>query len=101
MWSLTSPHVKRISGSKNFRSSPQKAFYNKIDQKRKLPARVTMSARLVSQKRTFQIQHYANLRPSSCARIFLDGSPKTQRSYRLGDLGRIFFIGISHRGMPS
>jgi hypothetical protein len=25
----------------------------------------------------------------------LDGSPKTQRSYRLGDLGRIFFIGIS------
>jgi hypothetical protein len=26
MWSLTSPRVKRISGSKNFRSSPQKDF---------------------------------------------------------------------------
>jgi hypothetical protein len=30
MWSLTSPLVKRISGSKNFRSSPQKDFCNNI-----------------------------------------------------------------------
>src|SRR3982074_1508895 len=36
MWSLTSPHVKRISGSKNFRSSPQKDFCNKIRQQRPL-----------------------------------------------------------------
>ena len=30
IWSLTSPLVKRISGSKKFRSSPQKDFCNKI-----------------------------------------------------------------------
>jgi hypothetical protein len=30
IWSLTSPLVKRISGSKNFRSSPQKDLCNKI-----------------------------------------------------------------------
>src|SRR3979411_3270481 len=30
IWSLTSPCVKRISGSKNFRSSPQKDFCNNI-----------------------------------------------------------------------
>jgi hypothetical protein len=30
IWSLTSPHAKRISGSKNFRSSPQKDFCNNI-----------------------------------------------------------------------
>jgi hypothetical protein len=38
--------------------------------------------------------HYANLRPSSYARIFLDGSPKTQRTYCVGDFGRIFLSGI-------
>jgi hypothetical protein len=30
VWSLTSPRVKRIGGSRNFRSSPQKDFCNKI-----------------------------------------------------------------------
>jgi hypothetical protein len=30
IWSLTSPRVKRISGSKNFRSSPQNDFFNTI-----------------------------------------------------------------------
>jgi hypothetical protein len=30
IWSLTSPRVKRISGSKNFRSTPQKDFCNTI-----------------------------------------------------------------------
>jgi hypothetical protein len=30
IWSLTSPRVKRISGSKNFRSPPQKDFCNNI-----------------------------------------------------------------------
>jgi hypothetical protein len=30
IWSLTSPRVKRISGSKNFHSSPQKDFCNGI-----------------------------------------------------------------------
>jgi hypothetical protein len=30
IWSLTSPRVRRISGSKNFRSSPQKDFFNNI-----------------------------------------------------------------------
>jgi hypothetical protein len=30
IWSLTSPHVKRISGSKNFRSTPQKDFCNNL-----------------------------------------------------------------------
>jgi hypothetical protein len=30
MWSLTSPLAKRISGSKNFRLSPQKDFCNNI-----------------------------------------------------------------------
>jgi hypothetical protein len=34
IWSLTSPRVKRISGSKNFRSSPQKDFCNNIGTKR-------------------------------------------------------------------
>ena len=33
--SLTSPRVKRISGSKNFRSTPQKDFCNNIAVKRK------------------------------------------------------------------
>src|ERR1700680_3209506 len=33
--SLTSPRVKRISGSKNFRSPPQKDFCNNIGTKRK------------------------------------------------------------------
>jgi hypothetical protein len=32
IWSLTSSRVKRIGGSKNFRSSPQKDFFNNIDQ---------------------------------------------------------------------
>jgi len=31
MWSLISPRVKPISGSKNFRSSAQKDFFNTID----------------------------------------------------------------------
>ena len=30
IWSLTSPRIKRISGSENFRSSPQKDFCNNI-----------------------------------------------------------------------
>src|SRR6476619_1471657 len=30
IWSLTSPGAQRISGSKNFRSPPQKDFCNKI-----------------------------------------------------------------------
>jgi hypothetical protein len=34
IWSLTSPRVKRISGSKNFRSTPQKDFCNNICQQR-------------------------------------------------------------------
>ena len=34
IWSLTSPRVKRISGSKNFCSPPQKDFCNNICQKR-------------------------------------------------------------------
>src|SRR6266480_7130947 len=33
MWSLISPRVKRISGSKNFRSSAQKDFFNTIRHK--------------------------------------------------------------------
>jgi hypothetical protein len=34
IWSLTSPRVKRISGSKKFRSSPQKDFFNSIGPER-------------------------------------------------------------------
>src|SRR6266702_567465 len=34
MWSLTSPRVKRISGSKNFRSPPRKDFCNNIGHER-------------------------------------------------------------------
>jgi hypothetical protein len=30
IWSLTSPRVKRASGSKNYRSSPQEDFCNNI-----------------------------------------------------------------------
>src|SRR6476659_9833699 len=33
IWSLTSPGAQRISGSKNFRSPPQKDFCNKIGTK--------------------------------------------------------------------
>src|SRR5271156_889969 len=33
IWSPTSPHARCISGSKNFRSSPQKDFCNNICQK--------------------------------------------------------------------
>src|SRR5260370_29036749 len=40
--------------------------------------------------------HYANfdLPVLSCASA-LDGWPETQRSYRLGDIDRIFLVGIS------
>jgi hypothetical protein len=41
--SLTSPLVKRISGSKKFRSSPQKDFCNNIGTYRKCTAKLTMS----------------------------------------------------------
>jgi hypothetical protein len=34
IWSLTLPRIKRISGSKNFRSPPQKDFRNNIGQQR-------------------------------------------------------------------
>src|SRR5271163_848701 len=34
IWSPTSPHARCISGSKNFRSSPQKDFCNNIGAKR-------------------------------------------------------------------
>jgi hypothetical protein len=34
IWSLTSPRVKHISGSRNFRSPPQKDFCNNICHKR-------------------------------------------------------------------
>jgi hypothetical protein len=37
IWSLTSPRVKRISGSKNFRSTPQKDFCNTIRGKADIP----------------------------------------------------------------
>jgi hypothetical protein len=30
IWGLTSPHAKRISGPWNFRSSPEKDFFNTI-----------------------------------------------------------------------
>ena len=43
IWSLTSPLVKRISGSKKFRSSPQKGFCNKIGTYRTCRAKLTMS----------------------------------------------------------
>ena len=36
-WSLTSPRAKRISGSKNFRSPPQKDFFNTIRGKADVP----------------------------------------------------------------
>lgn len=36
IWSLASPRLKRISGSKNFRSLPRKDFCNNIDPKRTL-----------------------------------------------------------------
>src|SRR6476660_2924362 len=39
IWSLTSPGAQRISGSKNFRSPPQKDFCNKIGAKRSLRCR--------------------------------------------------------------
>jgi hypothetical protein len=34
MRSLTSPHAKRISGSKKFRASPKKDFFNTIRNER-------------------------------------------------------------------
>ena len=37
IWSLTSPCLKRFSGSRNFRSLPQKDFCNNICHKRKSP----------------------------------------------------------------
>jgi hypothetical protein len=40
IWSLTSPRAIRISGSKNFRASPQKDFCNNICQQRKSAARM-------------------------------------------------------------
>jgi hypothetical protein len=39
MRSLTSPRAKRISGSKKFRASPKKDFFNTIRQHRTSPQR--------------------------------------------------------------
>ena len=44
IWSLTSPRVRRISGSKKFRSSPQKDFFNTIGAFRTCRGGLTMSA---------------------------------------------------------
>ncbi len=44
IWSLTSPRVKRISGSKNFRPPPQKDFCNNICQQRKSASHSITSA---------------------------------------------------------
>src|SRR6185503_384998 len=44
IWSLTSPLVKRISGSKKFRSSPQKDFCNNIGTLRTCRRDLAMSA---------------------------------------------------------
>src|SRR5258708_1623906 len=44
IWSLTSPRVKRISGSRNFCYSPQKDFCNSIGTKRTCRGGLTMSA---------------------------------------------------------
>jgi hypothetical protein len=43
IWSLTLPRIKRISGSKNFRSPPQKDFRNNIGTFRTCPTKLTMS----------------------------------------------------------
>jgi hypothetical protein len=52
--------------------------------------------------------HNGSLRESATTNLcpcLLDGSPETQRSYRIGDLGRVFLVGISapagmtHRNM--
>ena len=47
---LTSPRAKRISGSKEFRASPKKDFFNNIGAKRKLasarPAAVVVRFKL-------------------------------------------------------
>jgi hypothetical protein len=43
IWSLTSPRVRRISGSKNFRSPPQKDFCNNIGTNAKCGPRRAMS----------------------------------------------------------
>ena len=44
IWPLTSPCAKRISGSKKFRSSPQKDFFNTIGTKPTCPPPLPMSA---------------------------------------------------------
>jgi hypothetical protein len=41
IWSLTSPRAIRISGSKNFRASPQKDFCNNIGHKCEVPTTST------------------------------------------------------------
>ena len=51
IWSLTSPLVKRISGSKKFRSSPQKDFCNNIGTKR-TSANVRLNVRFRGVKQT-------------------------------------------------
>jgi hypothetical protein len=43
IWSLTLPRIKRISGSKNFRSPPQKDFRNNIGTKQTYRADLAMS----------------------------------------------------------
>ena len=40
IWSLTPPRIKRISGSKQFRSLPQKDFFNTIRQLRSFAHRM-------------------------------------------------------------
>src|SRR6266536_735282 len=42
MWSLTSPRATRVSVPKNFRSSPQKGFCNKICRLRKKEWRISL-----------------------------------------------------------
>jgi hypothetical protein len=47
VWSLTSPRTKRISGLQNFRSSPEKDFFNAIGIKRTWSLRRAMSVHWV------------------------------------------------------
>src|SRR6266478_1667170 len=80
MWRLHAPPSREADINPN----PQKGGYP-------APDRVTF---LTGANRDFPKRRRHVLPGILCPSV-LDGSPETQLSYRLGDLGRIFLVGIS------
>ena len=77
IWSLTSPRVKRISGSKNFRSPPQKDFCNNIPSRADVVGRACQ-VRFLPSSGSRPIRSPRRKRSSQAAMVY-SGSPASLR----------------------